>query len=208
MKKKTASPLPPEQTKWFLENPDRFDINKLEANEMRQGFGAQPIVKIPQDRELIRRTVDEHNQGSIELVVGRETDPETGEILEETVRIGTDITGHLDGMMIASDVYHKYYDIYGNLRHDPLKGTENTPDESREAATEDETSGPESQDETKGACPQVTQKLRNRIAEEMKKKNELVRLGDTTLVRLPEIPGRIRVLEPNSKGIPAGAVYL
>ena len=126
--KKTANPLPPEQTKWFLENPQKFDIDKLEANEMRQGFGAQPIVKIPRDRDRIRKTMDEHNQGSIELVIGRETDPETGEIREETVRIGTSISGHLPGMMIATDVYHKYYDIYGNLRNDPLREMESTPD--------------------------------------------------------------------------------
>ena len=76
--KKRVNPLPPEQTKWFLENPQKFDIDKLEANEMRQGFGSQPIVKIPRDRDRIRMTVDEHNQGSIELVIGRETDPDCG----------------------------------------------------------------------------------------------------------------------------------
>ena len=211
--KKTANPLPPEQTKWFLENPQKFNIDKLEANEMRQGSGAQPIVKIPRDRDRIRMTMDEHNQGSIELVIGRETDPETGEIREETVRIGTSISGHLPGMMIASEVYHDYYDIYGNLRNDPLKETENTPDERREAAPEDEANVPPGKNGTVGACPQVSQsengtdgacpkvsRLRNRIAEELRKKNNLVRLGDTMLVRLPEIPGRIRVLEPNSKG--------
>ena len=52
--KKRVNPLPPEQTKWFLENPQKFDIDKLEANEMRQGSGAQPIVKIPRDRDRIR----------------------------------------------------------------------------------------------------------------------------------------------------------
>ena len=201
--KKTANPLPPERTKWFLENPQKFDIDKLEANEMRQGSGAQPIVKIPRDRDRIRRTLDEHNQRSIELVIGRETDPETGEIREETVRIGTSISGHLPGMMIASEVYHDYYDIYGNLRNDPLKETENTPDERREAAPEDEASVPPGKNGTKGACPKVSpdlaQRLKERVAEELEEKNE-IRLGGTTLVRLPKIPG-IRILPPNQKGL-------
>ena len=197
--KKRVNPLPPEQTKWFLENPQKFNIDKLEANEMSQGFGSQPIVKIPQDRDRIRRTVDEHNQGSIELVIGQGTDPETGEIREETVRIGTSISGHLPGMMIASEVYHDYYDIYGNLRHDTLKETESVTDERREAAREEEANEPESQNETNGTCPQVSHRLRERVAEELEEKNE-IQLGGTTLVRLPKIPG-IRILPPNQKGL-------
>ncbi len=72
-------------------------------------------------------------------------------------------------MMIASEVYHDYYDIYGNLRNDPLKETENAPDEHREAAREEEANEPESQNETNGTCPQLShsERLRERVAEEL-----------------------------------------
>ena len=193
--KKRVNPLPPERTKWFLENPQKFNIDKLEANEMLQGSGSPPIAKIPQDRDRIRRTVDEHNRGSIELVIGRETDPETGEIREETVRIGTSISGHLPGMMIATDVYHKYYDIYGNLRNDPLREMESTPD----AKGGPEGTVPHGPEGTVPPGPDLAQRLKERVAEELEEKNE-IRLGGTTLVRLPKIPG-IRILPPNQKGL-------
>ena len=196
--KKRVNPLPPEQTKWFLENPQEFSIDKLEANEMLQGSGSPPIAKIPQDRVRIRRTVDEHNRGSIELVIGRETDPETGEIREETVRIGTSISGHLPGMMIATDVYHKYYDIYGNLRNDPLREMESTPD-AKGGPEGTVPHGPPGPEGTVPPGPDLAQRLKERVAEELEEKNE-IRLGGTTLVRLPKIPG-IRILPPNQKGL-------
>lgn len=42
--------IPPAKTRWYLENPEKFDINKLEANEMKH-HGGGIIAKNPQNKE-------------------------------------------------------------------------------------------------------------------------------------------------------------
>ena len=118
--KKRVEPLTPQQTWYYLLNPEKFDVNKLEANEMLQGNNAMPLAKIPQIKDRIR--IDD--TGRISLVIGRKTDEETSETEEETVDIGGRLGNVMPGMMVISDEYHNYFDVYGNLVVDPMR--ENT----------------------------------------------------------------------------------
>ena len=131
--KKKVKPLSPQQTKIYLLHPESFDINRVEANEMLQDEG-KSIVKIPQIANRIRQDSAE----KISLVVSRETDEATGEIKEKTVEMGSNISGVLPGMMLASDIYHDYFDVFGDLINDPMKKNESV-----------------------GSCPQVTHKEGN-----------------------------------------------
>ena len=118
--KKRVEPLTPQQTRVYLLNPEKFDINKLDANEMLQGNNAMPLAKIPQIKDRIR--IDD--TGRISLVIGKKTNAETGETEEETVEIGGRLGNVMPGMMVISDEYHNYFDVYGNLVVDPMR--ENT----------------------------------------------------------------------------------
>ena len=117
---KRVEPLTPQQTRYYLLNPEKFDVNKLEANEMLQGNNAMPLAKIPQIKDRIR--IDD--TGKIHLVTSRKTDEETSEIQEETVEIGGSLGNVMPGMMVITDDYHNYFDVYGNLVVDPMR--ENT----------------------------------------------------------------------------------
>ena len=200
-------------------HPKAFNINRLEANEMLQ-YNGNSIAKIPKISDRIRQD----DTGKISLVVSRETDKATGEIREKTVEMGDSISNVLPGMMLVSDVYHDYFDSFGNLINDPMK--QNEPVGSRPQVTH-------GQNESDGSRPQVTQddwvevlqraeiehtpmfngeiartgrglngeKLKKLIEEELKKKN-YVQIGELEFVRFPDVPKeKIRILPPNEKGI-------
>ena len=72
--------IPPAKTRWYLEDQEKFDNNKLEANEMKQPGGGI-ITKIPQIRDRIHRTRNVTSADvKIELITDRINDSETGEI--------------------------------------------------------------------------------------------------------------------------------
>ena len=123
-------------------HPKAFNINRLEANEMLQ-YNGNSIAKIPKISDRIRQD----DTGKISLVVSRETDKATGEIREKTVEMGDSISNVLPGMMLVSDVYHDYFDSFGNLINDPMK--QNEPVGSRPQVTH-------GQNESDGSRPQVT----------------------------------------------------
>ena len=114
--------------------PEKFVQEKPKAYTMLREDGT-PIARIPEMKDRIRE--DDH--GNISLVIGRETDAETGEIQEETVVIGHDVSGHLPGMMLTTEAYLDYFDLLGVLHTDPM----------RKDTSSD-------QNESVGDCPQVT----------------------------------------------------
>ena len=229
--KKKVKPLSPRQTKFYLLHPEKFDINRLEANEMLQGDG-QSIVKIPQITNRIRQD----STGKISLVVSSETDEMTGEIKEETVEMGRNISGVLPGMMLASDVYHDYFDVFGDLINDPMKdntssGAAAPPSPQGEGNGSDGRLNPTQA--PLAPAPRVTQndwvevlykaevehtpmfngeigrthrelkgeKLKKRIEEELEKKN-YIQIGELEFVRFPDVAKeKIRILPPNEKGL-------
>ena len=115
--KKRVEPLPPSMTQWYVMHPNEFDINKMEANEMQFDNGTC-IAKMPRIKGRIRREGKD-----VLLVIGRETDEETGEVYEETIKIGEDAGGFFPGMMFGTFQYHDYFDAYGNLAYDPMKSS-------------------------------------------------------------------------------------
>lgn len=171
--KHTDPPIRPARTRYYLEHPEHFNIASLESNEMDRGNSLPPLAKIPQIENRIRFTRDESGFYTNVLLV---ISPETEETEEETVLLGTTSRTMLRGMMIISDVYHDYFDTSGNLIHDPMNPED-----------EEEPDNPE-------------EELQRRIKEELQKHNA-IQLGNTTFVRIPEIPSRIRILKPNNKGI-------
>ena len=198
--KKTAPPLPPNKTTWFLLNPEQFDIDRLEAHEMQQGDGTV-IAMIPQIKDRIRIEWNENGlEKDVKLVVGRKTDAETGEITEETVFLGTALGGRFSGMMHAIDDYHNYFDTRGNMVYDPMAQKE-TGTSGTEKAASDTPDDPDStaiQNDSRDS-ENLAERLRRRVEEELKEKNQ-VQVGDTTFVRIPKIPG-IRMLPPNQQGL-------
>ena len=206
--KKRVPPLTPQQTKHYLLHPEAFNISRLEANEMLQEDG-HSIARIPHISNRIRQ--DE--AGKIRLVVSRETDETTGEIKEETVVLGIDISNILPGMMFTSDVYHDYFDYFGELINDPMRGNTSSVRQSLTASpqgeAEDTSSGrsepPQREAEDTGAKNGIVVPAPG-FQERLKEKNKIV-VGGVTLVRIPDLTalpgaeGIIRILPPNEKGI-------
>ena len=176
---------------------DVFDIDKLDNEYIRPDGSV--VAKIPKIGNRIKRweSGEEYGDEYVDLVIGRVYDPETQQTQDERVTIGT-VISNLPGLMYANERYHDYFDRNGRLYNDPMKEPESVTDEPDEAPTEVEEDKYEEGNGTDGACPEVSQRLKERVAEELKEKNE-IRLGGTTLVRLPQIPG-IRILPPNQQG--------
>jgi len=114
--KKNIPPLDEWHTRWYLDHPDQFDISKLEANQMIVGNG-QVLAKIPDLDGRIRIERDEEKGDiAVRLVIRCTRDEHTGEVLkEETVRLGYDMGGEFQGMMVISDHYYDYFDTFGNM---------------------------------------------------------------------------------------------
>ena len=150
--KKRVEPLPPSMTQWYVMHPNEFDINKMEANEMQFDNGTC-IAKMPRIKGRIRR-----EGKNVLLVIGRETDEETGEVYEETIKIGEDAGGFFPGMMFGTFQYHDYFDAYGNLAYDPMKaskvGAEEQEDE-EDTEEEEETDDAESIEADQEEDPEV-----------------------------------------------------
>lgn len=185
---KRVPPLRPEQTRWFLEHPKAFKINKMEANEMKQSDGSI-IAKIPQIKDRIRIDDD----GAVRLITGRKKNEETGDIQEETVTIGSDISNILQGMMYAEEVYRDYFNSFGDLINDPLGKQEAA--EKRSSADKEI---PEEFSHYDKPLPGLEERLKARVAEELRENNK-VQVGGVELVRIPDIQG-IRILPPNQQG--------
>ena len=181
--KKPVPPLPPQKTAWYLLHPERFIIDKPEANVMLQANGQNAIVRIPEIKDRIRI----NDEGEVLLVTGQETD-------EETIELGRSISGYLPGRMISSDVYFDYFDSAGNLTHDPMKAQKTAAERQPENEEEPEKPAASAGEPSPGA----RERLRERVAEELKE-NNTISLGGITLVRIPDIPG-IRTLPPNKQG--------
>jgi len=198
--KNTAPPLKPAKTRYYLEHPEQFSVATLESNEMDRGDGVPPLAKIPQIKNRIRFTKDENGFfTNVLLVTGRETE----ETEEKTVLIGRTSKTMLYGMMIISNVYHDYFDTSGNLIYDPLNPEdEEEPENEKPTDKEITEKEPENKEklDSKEEPDNPEAELQRRIREELQRHNVL-RLGNTTFVRIPEIPSRIRVLKPNNKDI-------
>ena len=185
---KRVPPLRPDQTRWFLEHPKAFKISKMEANEMKQADGSI-IAKIPQIKDRIRIDDD----GAVRLITGRKKNEETGDIQEETVTIGSDISNILQGMMYAEEVYRDYFNSFGDLINDPLGKQEAA---ERESSADKE--NPEEFSHYDKPLPGLEERLKARVAEELRENNK-VQVGGVELVRIPDIQG-IRILPPNQQG--------
>ncbi len=190
--KHTAPPLRPARTRYLLEHPEQFNIATLESNEMDRGDDLPPLAKIPQMENRIRLTPDKGGYfTNVMFVIGRGTE-ENG---EKTVILGHTSKTMLPGMMTISDTYHDYFDTSGNLICDPMN-----PGDEKEAENEEPTDKEATEDETEDEPDNPEEELQRRIKEEFRQHNA-IRLGNTTFVRIPEIPSRIRILKPNNKGI-------
>lgn len=214
--KQTEPPLVYYLTEYYLKNPEKFYFDKLEANEMEQINGQPWLAKIPQIDGRIRFKEGRYYGTDVLLVIGREKDEETGEITEETVRLGSKMDGPFSRMMKISDVYHDYFDSSGNLIFDPMKEDEADENEADETAdTPDNADMPDPSGQPTDArsddVPEDSRQssdtptydaesaLRKRVEEELKQKNS-IQLGDTTLVRYPDTAGT-RVLKANKHGV-------
>lgn len=152
-----------------------FRVEKLEKNEISvRGKTYAKLPKMP-GRVFMRDSVPEGVRLTQELaaddiafLADRRVDEETGEMFDEVVVIGKDISFFLDGMMLINEHYHEYFDRNGKLVVDPMQRhvTEGKYD----------------------SVPGTT--VTGQMAEILKRKN-WTRLGKKTVVRVPEIPGRI-----------------
>ena len=152
-----------------------FDADRLEKNEIR--VGKQIYARLPKmpGRVFTRDSVPEGvtltqelAENDIAFLADRYTDEATGETHDEVVVIGQDISFALEGMMLIGRHYHAYFDTDGNLIADPLQ-------QRREG-------------KNVTAVPGTT--VTRRLGEILRRKN-WTRLGKKTVVRVPEIPGRI-----------------
>ncbi len=105
---KPEGPIQPNKTQWYMMHPEKLAQEKPKAKVMLQEDGT-PIAKIPEMGDRIRKD----DGGNISFVIGRETDAETGEIQEETVVIGHDVSWHLPGWMKTTEAYLDYFDLFG-----------------------------------------------------------------------------------------------
>ena len=166
----------------------------------------------------------------VRLVIGRETDEKTGEAEEETVVLGHTSKGMLYGMMTTSDIYHDYFDTSGNLIYDPMDPEEEMEEEPEDTEPENEEPEDEDSEETtdetekpplktlnnqdnpdNGQISDISdqstallsrsseEELRRQVAEELQKKN-WIKLGDTILVRYPNV-NNVSTLKANKQGV-------
>ena len=199
--KQTEPPLIPIRTRYFMEHPEQFSIARLESNEMDRGDGLTPLAKIPDIEDRIRFTRDGGGYFTeVRLVIGRETDKDTGEVEEETVVLGHTSDRMLYGMMITSDIYHDYFDTSGNLIYDLMDPEDETEEEPENEELQDEDSE-ETTDETEETVQSdLEEELRKLVSEELQKRNR-IQLGDIILVRCPKPSSTIRYLKANQHGV-------
>ena len=199
--KQTAPPAHSSRTQYFMEHPEQFNFFTLESNEMERGDGLTPLAKIPDLGDRIRFIKEAGGFFTeVRLVIGRETDKETGETEEETVILGHTSDRMLYGMMTTSNIYHDYFDTSGNLIYDPMN-----PEDEGEEEPENEEPQDEETEKTTGETEEPAQEdpeeeLRELVAAELQKKNK-IQLGDTILVRGPEPSSSIRYLKANQHGV-------
>ena len=96
-----------------------FNPDKLDTNEIKSGDAT--LAKIPAIADRV--FVQEREGGadpSVMFVADRYPDGETGEIHDDMVEIGTDISRLLKGMMMINERYHEYFDRNGRIVNDPL----------------------------------------------------------------------------------------
>lgn len=96
-----------------------FNPDKLETNEIKSGNVT--LAKIPAIPERV--FVQEWEDGSdpsVMFVADRYSDEATGEMHDDLVDIGTDISRLLKGMMKINERYHVYFDREGRIINDPL----------------------------------------------------------------------------------------
>ncbi len=98
-----------------------FDISRMKENEFRQADGTV-IAKIPviEGRIHYRHDKDRNNTYVI-FVSDAYYDKTKGQMRNEKITIGTALGGRFEGLMIANNNYHTYFDMNGNLVYDPLK---------------------------------------------------------------------------------------
>ena len=107
----------------FRPDPDTFDINKLQENEIDYGNGTV-MAKIPViPGHIYKRSSENRINTYIELVLGRTFDKEKNQGRNKKVIIGTDASGLFPGMMVINDHYREYFDRNGRIIHEELKRT-------------------------------------------------------------------------------------
>ena len=154
-------PKPDKFTEALL-SMDVFDIDKLDNEYIRPDRSI--VAKIPRIENRIDRweTGEEYGEEYVDLIIGRNYDPETQQTKDEKVTIGT-VIRNLPGLMHANERYHNYFDKNGRLYNDPMKETESVTDEKGEGTQEEEASEQENENGTNGACPQVSQMTDSRL---------------------------------------------
>ena len=104
-------------------NPDTFDVNKLQENEIDYGNGTV-LAKIPViPNHIYKRREKDRSKVYIELVLGRSYDEASKQTRNRKVIIGTDAAGLFDGMMVINEKYREYFDKDGRIINEELKRT-------------------------------------------------------------------------------------
>jgi len=166
-----------------LDDP-HFDVNKLKENEIDMGSWA--VAKLPKIPDRIREKYNEENhETDIELITGRYRDEETGEIREETVRMGTDVSWKLPGMMVISEEYHNYFDLKGNLIYDPL-GRKEAEEREKAKAEAAEKAAKEKEACAKQAAEKAAKDKEVRAKQAQQKATETVKGAERTLDEIRE----------------------
>lgn len=170
----------------------KFRVDKLEKNEITvRGKSYAKLPKMP-GRVFMRDSVPEGvtltqdlENDDVAFLADRCVDDETGENHDEVVVIGKDISFFLDGMMLVGEHYHEYFDINGRLVVDPMQ-------RHRREGKRDARRDRETREGNKTIVPSadVSTGVEEQLEEILKRKNR-TRLGESVIVRVPEIPGRI-----------------
>ncbi len=103
-----------------LADPD-FSIEKMQENEIDFGDGSI-LAKIPNiEGRIFRRDDKDRNSTYIVLLTDSRYDKELKQTRNDKVIIGTELFGKYEGLMMANENYHLYFDTRGRLVNDPMK---------------------------------------------------------------------------------------
>lgn len=103
-----------------LADPD-FSIEKMPENEIDFGNGSI-LAKIPEiEGRIFRRDDKDRNGTYIVFLTDSRYDKELKQTRNDKVIIGTELFGKYEGLMMANENYHLYFDTKGRLINDPMK---------------------------------------------------------------------------------------
>ncbi len=134
-----------------LADPD-FSIEKMQENEIDFGNGSI-LAKIPTiEGRIFRRDDKDRNSTYIVLLTDSHYDKELKQTRNDKVIIGTELFGKYEGLMMANENYHLYFDTKGHLVNDPMKKRKEK--EAREQARKEA-----EENETATYCANTTRKV-------------------------------------------------